>query len=90
MLLAPATFRESLILSLLSGCGFLLDRLLVGNQPGAAFHDVGSLMIAFVYLPATLLVLRRPNSGKPPDWAALFRRRRAPSPPRIPAVPQDG
>jgi hypothetical protein len=24
-------------------------------------HDVGALIVAFVYLPATIMVLRRPN-----------------------------
>lgn len=68
LLLVPATYRESLSLSLISSLGFLLERHLVGNQPDVAYHDVGTLMIAFIYLPATLLVLRRPNTGELPDW----------------------
>lgn len=63
LLLVPATLRESLILSLASAIGFVVERALVGNQPNAAFHDVGTLMIAFVYLPATVMVLRRPNTA---------------------------
>lgn len=68
LLLVPATFRESLILSLTSSCGFLLERQLVGFQANVPFRDVGTLMIAFVYLPATLMVLLRPNTGERPDW----------------------
>jgi hypothetical protein len=68
LLLVPATFRESLSLSLVSSLGFVLERHLVGNQPDVAYQDVGTLMIASVYLPATLLVLLRPNTGELPDW----------------------
>jgi len=68
LLLIPATYRESLTLSLLSAFGFLLERYLVGNQPNVAFRDVGTLMIWFLYLPATFMVLRRPNTGEAPEW----------------------
>jgi hypothetical protein len=76
LLLIPATYRESLTLSLLSAFGFLLERYLVGNQPNVAFHDVGTLMVLFLYLPATIMVLRRPNAGEPPEWASFISGRR--------------
>lgn len=68
LLLVPSTLLESLILSLVSSLGFVVERVLVGWQANVAFRDVGSLMIAFLYLPATLMVLRRPNEGPIPGW----------------------
>jgi hypothetical protein len=76
LLLVPATFRESLMLSLFSSFGFILERFLVGFAPNVPFQDVGSLMIAFVYLPATMLVVGRPNVGEAPEWITAVGRRR--------------
>ena len=87
LLLIPATFRESLTLSLLSALGFLMERYLVENQPNVAFHDVGTLMVVFLYLPATIMVLRRPNTGEPPEWASFMSGRRRSA---AEAVPRDG
>jgi hypothetical protein len=76
LLLVPATFRESLMLSLFSSFGFILERFLVGFAPNVPFQDVGTLMIAFVYLPATMLVVGRPNVGEAPEWITAVGRRR--------------
>jgi hypothetical protein len=75
LMLVPATYRESLSFSLFSSLGFLVERYLVGNQPNVPFHDVGTLMIAFAYLPAVILLLPRPNIGDLPEWMR-FRGRR--------------
>ena len=61
LLLIPATFRESLLLSLISSTGFLVERTMVGWRPNEPYVHIGLLMIAFLYLPATIMVLRRPN-----------------------------
>jgi hypothetical protein len=62
LLLVPATFRQSLILSFVSSAGFLFERFIVAGQKEIPFnHDVGALMVALMYLPATIMVLRRPN-----------------------------
>lgn len=69
LLLVAQTRRESQILSLTSSFGYLMILLLIHGQAEAQFNrDVSNLMIAFAYLPATIVVLRRPNDGKPPAW----------------------
>ena len=69
LLLVANTRRESQILSLVSSVGFLIIRFIVHGQPEAQFNrEVSMLMLAFAYLPATIVVLRRPNDGKPPAW----------------------
>jgi hypothetical protein len=75
LMLVPATFRESLAFSLFSSLGFLVERYLVDNQPAVAYHDVGTLMIAFAYLPAVIMLLPRPNTGELPEWMRFLRRR---------------
>jgi hypothetical protein len=64
------TFREASLLSLLSSAGwFFAYGLLAGGwrseETRFAFQ---SMLIAFGYLPATLVVLRRPNVGPGPFW----------------------
>jgi hypothetical protein len=69
LLLIPTTFRESLGLSLATSCGFVFQWLFISPAGDvAANREIGILMVAFVYLPATLLVLWRPNSGAIPRW----------------------
>lgn len=65
LLLIPATFRQSLLLSLISSTGFLVERTMVGWRPNEPYEHIGLLLIAFLYLPATVLVLRRPNEVAP-------------------------
>jgi hypothetical protein len=66
--LVALTYRQTMILSLSSCVGFLIHMQLnmatelESNQVG------GALMVAFVYLPATIMVLRRPNEGELPWW----------------------
>ena len=69
LLLVPATLLQSLVLSLISSLGFLYEWLLY--RPNATYVDIEPLMIALVYLPATLLVLRRQNEGNVPQWSAI-------------------
>lgn len=67
LLLVPATYRQSLMLSFVSTCGvFFQQRFMVAANEIEFNRGVGILMIAFVYLPATLLVLHRPNKGVRP------------------------
>ena len=73
LLFIPRTFLESLLLSLMSSVGFLVERTLVGWQPDVPYKYAGELIIAFLYLPATFLVLRRPNEGELPPWLRLKR-----------------
>lgn len=78
LLLVPATFRESIMLSVVSTTGGAWWQVLVGRQFITGHTDeelnkiTGILMIAFAYLPATLLVLNRPNEGKLPPFLDRF------------------
>lgn len=69
LLLIARTFRESLLLSLVTSSGFLIDMALVTDVDVLVPHKrFGALIVAVAYLPATLLVLRRPNEGPVPGW----------------------
>ena len=78
LLLVPATFRESIMLSAVSTTGGAWWQILYGRQfiLGHTEEELGRitgiLMITFVYLPATLLVLQRPNEGKRPPFLNRF------------------
>lgn len=75
LLLVAATRRESQILSLVSSLGFLLIPFMIHGQPEAQFNrEVSALMVAFAYLPATIVVLRKPNEGGLPAWLTPFQR----------------
>jgi hypothetical protein len=64
LVLVPNTARELRMLVILNWIGMLLEVWLV-YAPGYEWHrnvfDVGELMLALAYLPALLMVLRRPN-----------------------------
>lgn len=73
LLLVAVTRRETQILSLVSSIGFLTIPFLIHGQPEAQFNaEVSALMVAFAYLPATIVVLRKPNEGPRPGWVALL------------------
>lgn len=73
LFLVPATFRESLALALVSALGYFLPPHVMTARNEVEFNQqMGSLMVAICYLPATLLVLRRPNVGELPAWAKLI------------------
>jgi hypothetical protein len=62
LFLVANTLYETMTLSVMSCLGFLLyyPFMDVGSDIQVN-HDVGALIVAFVYLPATIMVLRRPN-----------------------------
>ena len=64
LFLVARTFYETMTLSALSCLGFLLyyPRMDAGSDIQVN-HDIGALIVALVYLPATIMVLRRPNEG---------------------------
>ena len=73
VLLALAnTWREAALLSMISTLGSL-------PELRANIHDLhglrvmGDLMIASAFLPATLMILRRPNEGVGPWWMQRIR-----------------
>jgi hypothetical protein len=63
VLLAARTRRESLVAAALSSVGWLAWDVSLGGRPVATTHPVyaGYWMLATVYLPALVMVLRRPN-----------------------------
>jgi hypothetical protein len=74
LLLVAQTRRESQLLSIVSSLGFLAIRFMIHGQPEAQFNqEVSALMIAFAYLPATIVVLRKPNEGSLPALLAVAR-----------------
>ena len=69
LFLVAATRAEAMLLAVLSCFGFLLyyPRMDLGSEVQVN-HDVGALIVALVYLPAVIMVLRRPNEGEVPAW----------------------
>jgi hypothetical protein len=77
LFLVPATYRESLVLSLISVCGWIFQfQFMTANNEAEYNRIVGILMVAFIYLPATALVLRRSNNGGLPGIVEVMLGRR--------------
>jgi hypothetical protein len=73
VLLVASTFRETLVLSLISILGYIVPPYVMTARNEVEFNaQVGSLMVALLYLPATIVVLRRPNEGELPPWAVAI------------------
>jgi hypothetical protein len=72
MLLAiPATYREACVLSLTSSVGALAAVYFIRDSSSATSYPAwGAALVAFAYLPATIAVLRRPNSSVKPIWGS--------------------
>jgi hypothetical protein len=80
LMLIASSWKESLLLACLSfltllGQFHLSDPDLLRGPDGlAAFSDfaatMGTFLVILVYIPATILVLRRPNKGDLPEWLA--------------------
>ena len=70
LFLVPATYRETMVLAMASSIGFLLGEQRPDGLSESQINGfVGSLMIATVYLPAIVMLLRRadvvPPTGRP-------------------------
>lgn len=65
LMVIPATFHESVAFALISTTGLVFEQLLLSKriQGMALLRDFNAIIIAVGYLPATAMVLRRPNSG---------------------------
>lgn len=74
LMLVPRTRVEAMILALLSHVGGLLwiKTRVPGAHPSA---NAAIFVLAFVYYPALVLVLRRPNDGTLRDWLGALRPR---------------
>jgi hypothetical protein len=68
LLAVAATYREASILSLVSSIGAIATVYFVGDPSPEKYYAWGSSAVAFAYLPATIVVLRRPNVRERPPW----------------------
>jgi hypothetical protein len=70
LMLVARTFWQSVLLVAMSYIGHVWVRLHLPPvyHEGLAYDLVGQAMIWSLYLPCTLLVLRRPNAGSMPAW----------------------
>ena len=75
LLLVASTLNESMILAIVTSLGWLAQDYLMSATNAYEFsYQVGVLMVVFGYIPATIMVLRRPNVGETPKWMTLLRR----------------
>ena len=73
--LVPNTSREAMILASVSSLGFAFqDNIMTARNEMEYNQQVGALMVALGYLPAVIMVLRRPNDGELPWWLGWTRR----------------
>jgi hypothetical protein len=72
-MLVAESKREVQALSLLSSAGYMLQIPLLTQDNYISAHDTGAMMVAFCYLPALIVVLRKPNTGELPAWFAWLR-----------------
>jgi hypothetical protein len=69
--LVPETLREMVTLLCTTMCAMYAVRVLGGQSPGTLAEGIASrapFWIAGVYLPALVIILRRPNVGFAPAW----------------------
>ncbi|HEU4879931.1 MAG TPA: hypothetical protein VFT21_10790, partial [Gemmatimonadaceae bacterium] len=76
--LVPKTRNESMLLSILSLPAMFLGVMHVGANPSVAAYTktMGPAILALIYLPCLIMVLRRPNEGDTPQWPRRLRGRR--------------
>jgi len=70
LLTLARTYREACVLSVLSTLGSL-PMLKTATHDFEGLRIMGDLMVASAYLPATLMILRRPNDGEPLWWMQI-------------------
>jgi hypothetical protein len=69
LFLVPVTATEAMLLASVSSLGWLLqDHLVFARNEVELNQQVGALIVAVAYLPAVIMVLRRPNKGELPLW----------------------
>jgi hypothetical protein len=73
----PATWRESVAMAVVATAGAWIAGAPIHQVASLAelYDWIGTLIVFSVYLPATILVLRRPNSGPSPAWLWFLPRR---------------
>jgi hypothetical protein len=75
LLLVASTFRESLVLAVTTMAPLLYEMAFgLGDGMIDVYPRSSLMLMAASYIPATLIVLRRPNEGSLPAWIELIRR----------------
>ena len=84
LLAFPATYREACLLSLISSLGYLLVQRVAETHPVEPRTGtmLWTLVVCTTFLPTTIAILRRPNTGPLPLWTSwlgeiLIRQRQA-------------
>jgi hypothetical protein len=78
VLLAARSWKQAGVLAGLSIMTFVVqNRLAPGPGSDADVYNAwvtasGTWIVALIYIPATIMVLLRPNTGEPPAWALLI------------------
>jgi hypothetical protein len=73
LMLIPATFRQLLVLGILSHLATFIAAPLGFRYDGAALLSASAPIALWgLYVPALVLVLRRPNEGDLPEWLEQF------------------
>jgi len=76
--LIPNGWIESAVLAASSWAMLSWVKLQYGVTPAETVANYGQAFVLFLYLPATVMLLRRPNEGRVPAWAErVFARVRA-------------
>lgn len=78
LVLVPATLRESLVFALLTHLPATLVRWWYGPyiaDRADLFHHYAPFIVGCYYIPALVMVLRRPNEGAVPAWLDRFAHR---------------
>jgi hypothetical protein len=76
LLLVASTFRESLILAVTTMAPLVYEMAFgLGDGTLDVYPRSSLMLMAASYIPATLIVLRRPNEGSLPAWLELLRGR---------------
>ncbi|MEO7503474.1 MAG: hypothetical protein ABIW94_12620 [Gemmatimonadaceae bacterium] len=89
LLALPNTWREAGVLSIVSSLGSLVrQRAHVHDLP--SLHIMANMMVASAFIPATIMILRRPNEGKGPWWMQLIAAKRHRRPDQLTRVPKQG
>lgn len=65
--------REVQFLSLISSAGYMLQIPLLSDDNFITAHDTGALIVAFCYLPAVIVLLRKRNEGELPAWLQFLK-----------------
>ena len=70
LFLAASTFRESVVFALITTTGLALEQILIARSTDVMtlYADFNAVIVAVAYLPAVMMVLRRPNEGGLPSW----------------------